>query len=278
MSTLRDPAWCAINDLRTNASAFLANMCQPDSNKKLIVDSNIVRELFYDKDHVPSTLPIRMVRRLISNTTNDNWIQDMITPDTKTGVPSFKDIMAKLPDQNAMQDELQTAVPNGDGLNPLTPPAQSPNQQLTRDIGHIYVDLRRHTRLISQSVTTKLIWCLVNLILIGMRTRNALDTSDGVFGLGLALQNDGAVVESLALEAIEALRCANGFVILKQVIEMGKGDAAQVAKKVAENATNVLNSLVAVAERTGIPEDVLEAMREALRLGLEIKLESESQQ
>jgi hypothetical protein len=272
ISTLRNSHWCQFPSVRTNAGAFLANLCQPAANKDVILKSRIVNELFYDGEFGSPALSARMLRRLVSNT-DAEWVKDVSDSQRHAEFPTFIDILEKLPDQKELQDSLKSDGINEDMIGAQTGPATG--QQLARDVGHIYVDVRRRTSLINEYVTTNLIWCLANLVLIGLRHRNVLDISDGVFGLGLALQGEAGVAEPLALDAIEALR-GTGFVAFKQVIEMGKGnDAGQVAKKVAENATNVLNLLVGVAERNHVPQEVVDSMKAVLRLGIEVKMGSE---
>jgi hypothetical protein len=273
--TLRDPEYCQIRAIRTNASAFLANLCQPKANRASILASNIVRDTFYDNQYIETTIPLRMARKLVSKTDED-WVKDVVSDvrAAKLGIPCFKDMVEKLPNQQDLQKELNTLAANGDVQGSQFQPGQSLDQQLTRDIGHIYVDIRRRTASVNQYITTELIWCLVNLILLGMRSRNALDISDGVFGLGLALQNDTEVVEQLALEATEALRRGNGFPVLRQVIAMGEGNVSEVAKKVAENATKVLDVLITVAKRKSVSEDVVAEMEEVFAFGVKVKMGS----
>lgn len=252
-----------------NAAAFLANLCQPMANKRIIAESGIISELFYDNPNVQPSVPIHMVRKLIANVRDVDWLAAAMSE--RGAIPSFKDILSHLPNQKVAQDESNAAAAGAQVLGTQQKP--SPTELLTKDIGHIYVDLRRQRTVVNTIVTTELVWCLVSLIMIGSRTRNALDISDGVLGLGLAIKNVQGVAEPLAVAAIEALQYAGGLQTLKSVVQMGAGDATSVAKRVAENATNVLSVLVSVAERKRMAEDVVQEMKDVMRLGVKIKME-----
>jgi hypothetical protein len=268
IATLKDPAKRKDRAVRTHAAAFLANLCQPVQNRDAILKSNIVCDLFYDAADVESELSIRMMRRLVSG--GHATSAAAATDEARNGVPSFKHVVEQLPDQKVLQDEMgKPQGIEGEALGGKSAP--KPGEQLTKDIAHIYVDIRRHTPAANALITTPLIWSLINLVLLGLRIRNAFDTSEGVFGLGLALQGDEAAVEPLAVEAIEALTRGKGVDAFKQVMEMGKGEN-EVAKKVAENAASVLGRLVEVAERKDLSSEVVESLREALSLRLEATL------
>ncbi|KIW08151.1 uncharacterized protein PV09_01084 [Verruconis gallopava] len=254
------------SEVRQSAAAFLGNLFHPVANKETLLQAGIIQTIYKADENAA----IRLMRRLLSNASGN--LVTSITNGSQQNLPLLKDIINKLPDQKALQDglrEIQT-----DGNVPGTQALNS-EQILTKDIASIYVITRRHTTLANQYITTSLIWSLVNLVLLGIRTSNAIDLSNGVFGLGLVLQSKDPLTGSFAKSTVEALQHGDGLLALKQVIEMARDDQANpVAKKVAENATNVLHRLVEELEKDDKLDDMTQKLNDVLKLGLDAKLES----
>jgi hypothetical protein len=267
ITTLRDSVKRKDLAVRTNAIAFLANLSQPAQNREVILNISIVSDLFYDAPEVEPELPIKVMRRLVSGGLAGVLAAQAAMSDVRGGVPSFKHVVEQLPDQKALQDAIGNQDGQVEGLG-MQPPVK-PGEYLTKDIAHIFVDIRRNNGDITAFITPKLVWALLNLVLLGTKTRNAFDTSEGVFGLGLALQGEGAIVDELAVEAIEALTRNNGLAVFKQIIESGVRDENEVAKKVAENATSVILRLTNIAQRRGLPADAIERLKEVVQSQVE---------
>ena len=265
VAVLRDPAKRKVMEICTNAAAFLANLCQPKSNKQVILDTNIVSYLFYDAADVEPELSIKIMRRLVSGGFAPAAAAAL--DDERVGLPNFKHVVEQLPEQKALQDKISQKGIEGETLGMQAP--TKPGEQLTKDIAHIFVDIRRHTDAVTALITPKLVWALFNTILLGLKTRNAFDTSEGVFGLGLALQGEEQHVERLALEAIEAITRNDGLAACRQIMEARKSENNEVARKVAENAMSILVRLVHIGERKAMPTDLMESLRDVLNLGLQ---------
>lgn len=270
ISVLRSRERRQVKELRKNAAAFLANMCQPRLNRTMILRTNIVSDLFYDVPDVETELPIHMMRRLVGGGYAD--AVEAAMADSRNGVPSFKHILEQLSDQKQLQDDIAKAKPEGEGFGHQA--TVIPGEQLTKDIAHIYVDVRRHAVQVNEMVTPKLIWALVNLVIISLRSRNPFDASEGVLGLGLALQGEKVLVAAYAVDAIEALTRTSGLAAFKQVIESGKSNGSNtVATKVSENATNVLSRLLEVAKEKILPTDVQVKLLDVLTIGTAVEVD-----
>ena len=264
IAVLRDPAKRRFKEVRTNAAAFLANLCQPKQNRETIMDTKIVSELFYDVPDVEPELSIKIMRRLVSS--GFGAAAEAAMQDERSSLPNFKHVIELLPDQKALQHRIGKQDLQGESMGMQAP--SRPGEQLTKDIAHIFVNLRRHSDAVSTLVTPKLVRALVNLVLLGVKARNAFDTSEGVFGLGLVLQGNHKNTDLLAIEMIEAITRYHGTAAFSQIVEARKADTSDVAQKVTENATSVFVRLVEVAERQDLAMDVLTKLKDVLSAGL----------
>lgn len=244
-------------ETRYLAAAFLANLAILKENKDSFVSTNIVPKLFDKKMFgEKNALPIHVLRKLVGNDAT-TYSKLLVQPDPREhGVLAIGDLESQLPNQMLVFSLYQ---------DKKLPAGATSHRQLTVDIGRIIARVLRSVHrstekeelpeINSEFMRPQLVYCLVNLIRLGYEMGQFQDASEGLFGLALAITQDG-----VAYDAVEAFSW-DGYKPLKLAMEAGaKVGQHEKARQDAENAMFVLAKLQSLGGvHEGIVSELLKA-------------------